>query len=143
MPANAGIHLRFRGRPKKTWIPAPDQVRGQALRRNYERKSRLLVDEFRTPRLEPRVIQFRLSADQFCILGHGLPWPSCRLSLCHQSRQIERRATTTFLQTPVGHILVDEPQRAGREETGTVGAVVNEFAKLGCGVGVFLKAARA
>jgi hypothetical protein len=29
MPANAGNHLRFRGRPKKTWIPAPDQVRGR------------------------------------------------------------------------------------------------------------------
>ena len=41
----------FVGRPKKTWIPAPDRVRG-ALRRNDEKMSRLPVDEFRTAQLE-------------------------------------------------------------------------------------------
>ena len=42
MPAKAGIHLRFR------WQAKDDLDSG--LRRNDERKSRLLVDEFRTPR---------------------------------------------------------------------------------------------
>jgi uroporphyrinogen-III synthase len=43
MPANAGIHLRFRWQAKEGL--------DSGLRRNDERKSRLLVDEFRTPRL--------------------------------------------------------------------------------------------
>jgi hypothetical protein len=50
MPAKAGIHLRFR------WQAEEDLDSG--LRRNDERKSRLLVDEFRTARLgaEPRSV---------------------------------------------------------------------------------------
>ncbi len=43
MPAKAGIHLRFR------WQAKEDLDSG--LRRNDERKSRLLIDEFRTRRL--------------------------------------------------------------------------------------------
>jgi hypothetical protein len=43
MPAKAGIHLRARCKAKENL--------DSGLRRNDERKSRLLVDEFRTPRL--------------------------------------------------------------------------------------------
>jgi hypothetical protein len=46
MPAKAGIHLRFRRKAEENL--------DSGLRRNDERKSRLPVDEFRTPRLEPR-----------------------------------------------------------------------------------------
>jgi len=51
MPAKAGIHLRFRWQAKENLDSGPGSSPGQALRRNDERKSRLLVDEFRTPRL--------------------------------------------------------------------------------------------
>ncbi len=44
MPAQAGIHLRFRWQAKENL--------DSGVRRNDERKSRLLVDEFRTPRLK-------------------------------------------------------------------------------------------
>ena len=43
MPAKAGIHLRARCKAKENL--------DSGLRRNDERKSRLLVDEFGTPRL--------------------------------------------------------------------------------------------
>ena len=43
MPAKAGIHLRFRRQAQENL--------DSGLRRNDERKSRLLVDEFRIPRL--------------------------------------------------------------------------------------------
>ena len=43
MPAQAGIHLRARCKAKENL--------DSGLRRNDERKSRLLVDEFRTLRL--------------------------------------------------------------------------------------------
>jgi len=49
MPAKAGIHLRFRRQAQENL--------DSGLRRNDERKSRLLVDEFRTPRLGAGVIQ--------------------------------------------------------------------------------------
>ena len=51
MPAKAGIHLRFRWKAKENLDSGPGSSPGQALRRNDERKSRLLVDEFRTRRL--------------------------------------------------------------------------------------------
>ena len=51
MPAKAGIHLRFRWQAKENVDSGPGSGPGQALRRNDERKSRLLVDEFGTPRL--------------------------------------------------------------------------------------------
>ena len=51
MPVKAGIHLRARCKAKKAWIPAPDHVRGRLYAGMTIRKSRLLVDEFRTPRL--------------------------------------------------------------------------------------------
>ena len=47
MPAKAGIHLRFRWQAKKNL--------DSGLRRNDQTKSRLLVDEFRTPRLGAEV----------------------------------------------------------------------------------------
>jgi len=47
MPTKAGIHLRFRWQAKENL--------DSGLRRNDERKSRLLVDEFRTPRLGAEV----------------------------------------------------------------------------------------
>ena len=43
MPAKAGIHLRFGWQAKENL--------DSGLRRNDQRKSRLLVDKFRTPRL--------------------------------------------------------------------------------------------
>jgi hypothetical protein len=46
MPAKAGIHHRIRGQAKENL--------DSGLRRNDQTKSRLLVDELRTPRLEPR-----------------------------------------------------------------------------------------
>ena len=48
MPAKAGIHLRFRWQGKENL--------DSGLRRNDQTKSRLLVDELRTPRLEPKVV---------------------------------------------------------------------------------------
>jgi len=51
MPAKAGIHLRFRWQAKENLDSGPGSSPGQALRRNDERKSRLIVDEFSTPRL--------------------------------------------------------------------------------------------
>ena len=48
MPAKAGIHLRFRWQGKENL--------DFGLRRNDQTKSRLLVDELRTPRLEPKVV---------------------------------------------------------------------------------------
>jgi len=50
-PAQAGIHLRF------CWKANENLDSG--LRRNDERKSRLLVDEFRTLSVEPMVIRWR------------------------------------------------------------------------------------
>ena len=51
MPAKAGIHLWFRWQGKEDLDSGPGSGPGQALRRNDERKSRLLVDAFRTSRL--------------------------------------------------------------------------------------------
>jgi len=51
MPAQAGIHLRFRRKAEENLDSCPGSSPGQALRRNDERKSQLLVDDFRTPRL--------------------------------------------------------------------------------------------
>jgi hypothetical protein len=58
MPGKAGIHLRFRWKAKENLDSGPGSRPGQALRRNDEWKSRLAVDEFRTPRLEAEGLQF-------------------------------------------------------------------------------------
>ena len=50
-------------RSKKTWIPAPDQLTGQALRRNDDMKSRLPVDAFAISRLY--------------VEGHSVTWSDC------------------------------------------------------------------
>ena len=52
MPAQAGIHLRFRWKAKENLDSGPGSSPGQALRRNDEKMSRLPVDEFRTAQLE-------------------------------------------------------------------------------------------
>ena len=51
MPAKAGIHLRFRWQATEDLDSGPGSSPGQALRRNDERKSRLIVDEFTTSQL--------------------------------------------------------------------------------------------
>ena len=51
MPAQAGIQLRCRWQSKENLDSGPGAGPGLALRRNDETQSRLLVDEFRTPRL--------------------------------------------------------------------------------------------
>ena len=59
MPAKAGIHLRLR------W-PAKENL-DSGLRRNDQTKSRLLVDELRTPRLgaEGCLVRFNSAAHRF------------------------------------------------------------------------------
>ena len=52
MPAQAGIYLRLHYIDKANLDSGPGSSPGQALRRNDERKSRLLVDEFRILRLK-------------------------------------------------------------------------------------------
>ncbi len=71
MPAQAGIHLRFRWQAKENL--------DSGLRRHDERKSPLRVDEFRTCRLEPKVIKFRATEPR------SLPG---RLALAHARRRV-------------------------------------------------------
>ena len=61
----------------------------------------------------------------------------------HEGGQVEQAAALAALHAPVGNALAEEEQRAGREEAGPIGAAMDQFAKVGHRLGVFVERARA
>jgi hypothetical protein len=59
MPAQAGIHLRFRWQAKENLDSCPDQVRGRLCAGMTKRRVDFESTNSEPPGLEPKVIQFR------------------------------------------------------------------------------------